>query len=510
VRPTTPAPSPTAASDAESDAVASLVQLGDKAFERGELEAAADRYERARAAQPGAVRPRIGLARVALARKQTDEARRIAEEAVARAPDHPDALFVLARAERASGDPDRARELLWEAVRNDALHVRAHAELAELTGRAPRTLPTQAGAVVQLAEQYPYDPWATLQAARALVRAGQPESAQKLLDARSWLAGIDPRPGLDGLQLLAELDPERAGRRVIAVHCYADETLRRDPAWEMRLRMLFAQASNSLLPILDTVFLPVTTRPFSSAGAVAAQRTPSPELSAIASAFRHSAGPLPANGIIASFTERRPPRRRGSVRLGQAEYFGRRMTVRLDPDQLESRILLHEILHLYGGVHIADDVPSLMNPRGKELQLDAANLRIARLTRARGFGPGGLERNVLEVVDPQELVQVLLNALRLNLHFRKLGIQDAREARKTSRVQAARQVRQAGALDQHLGDVSRLVARLELYQGYEASAARYFDVAAALYGPKSQRGRQAAERADQLWRRFESGASRAR
>ena len=148
-----------------------------------------------------------------------------------------------------------------------------------------------------------------------------------------------------------------------------------------------------------------------------------------------------------------------------------------------------------------------MNPGGKELQLDAANRRIARLTRLRGFGPGGLERNVIEVVDPQELVQVLLAALRLNLHFRKLGIQDALEERQTSRVKAARQVRRAAALDKHLGDVAHLVAQLELYQGYEASAARYFEVAAALYGPDSRRGQQAKRKAERLWYRFESGLS---
>jgi hypothetical protein len=489
--------------------VATLLELADSAFESGELAAAEGRYERALAVQPGAVRPRVGLARVALARGQTGEARRLTEAALAKAPGHADALYVLARVERASENDARARELLWQVVRRDPHHVRAHAELEELTGRAPRELPSDARAVVKLVEQYPYDPWATLQAARALVDANEPAAAARLLETQSWLAGIDAEPGFEGLRLLAQLDPQWAGRRIVAVHCYADEPIRQDPAWAMRLRLLFAQASVSLLPILDTLFLPVSVGAFQSAPAVAAQRTAWPDLSVIDTAFQQTAGRIPRDGIIAVFTQRTHPRARGGVRLGHAEYLGRRLVVRLEPGEVQSRTLLHEILHLYGGVHIAEDLPSLMNPGGEELQLDAANLQIARLTRTRGFGRGGLERNVLEAVDPQEFVQVLLAALRLNLHFRKLGIQDALEERETSRVQAARQVRQAAALDQHLGDVARLVAKLELYQGYEASAARYFDIAAALYGPDSRRGQQAAQKAEQLWHRFESGLSHA-
>jgi hypothetical protein len=489
--------------------VTSLVELGDRAFERGELDTAEARYERALATQPGAVRPRVGLARVALARGQAAEARRLAEDALATAPGHPDALYVLARIERASENPSRARELLWQVVRRQPQHVGAHTELQELTGPAPRELPGDPRALVKLAEQYPYDPWATLQAARAFVAAGKPAAAAKLLEAHSWLAGIDPESGLEGLQLLAQLDPHWAERRIVAVHCYADETVRPDPAWAMRLRLLFAHASHSLLPVLDTVFLPVSVGSFESAPAVAAQRTAWPDLAAIDTAFQQTAGRIPRHGIIAAFTQRTHPRALGSFRLGQAGYLGRRLLVRLTPGEAQSRTLLHEILHLYGGVHIADDVPSLMNTSGEELQLDAANARIARLTRTRGFGPGGLERNVLELVDPQELVQALQAALRLNLHFRKLGIQDALEERATSRVRAARQVRQAAGLDRHLGDVAQLVAKLELYQGYEASAARYFEAAAALYGPDSRRGQQATQKAERLWRRFESGSSHA-
>lgn len=491
----------------ESDAVSQLVALGDAALERGELAEAQHRYQRALEQQPGAVRPRLGLARVALEREQLDEAQQLAEQVLAASPESSEGLFVMARVERAGGDAERARSLLWRVVRSEPLHLRAHAELEAVTGSAPRKLPATPQARIALAERHPYDPWATLQAARALIAEGEPVEARRLLASRAWLAGIDPEAGLAGLELLARLDPAWAARRVVPVHCYADETVRRDPAWAMRMRALFAHASRALEPVLDVVLLPVTTGAFRSAPAVAAQKTAWPGLEAIDAAFEATAGRPPERGIVALFTERRPPRISGRVQLGHAEYFGRRMTVRLEPGELRSRTLLHEVLHLYGAVHISDDVPSLMNPYGEQMQLDAANHRIAQLTRVRGFGPGGVERNVLEPIDPQELAQALVAALQLNLHFRRLGIRDAVEARKTSRVQAAREARHAVALDQQLGDTASFLARLDLHQGYEASAARYYEVAAALYGPGSARGRRARASADQLWRRFEAGVS---
>lgn len=496
-------PGPPVAALEESDAVAQLMELGDAAFERGELAVSAQRYQRALERQPSAVRPRLGLARVALAREQLGEARRLAEQALATSPGESEALFVLARVERASGETERARSLLWRVIRSDPLHLHAHAELEAITGRASRALPGTAQARIALAERHPYDPWATLQAARALIGEGRPAEARQLLASRAWLAGTDPQPGLAGLELLARLDPAWATRQVVAVHGYADETVRRDPAWAMRVRALFANASQALQPVLDVVLVPVTLGAFRSAPDEALR----PSLGAIDEAFEATAGPVPRDGIVAVFTERSGPRVHGRVWLGHAQYLGRRMTVRLAPGELHSRTLLHEILHLYGAVHISDEVPSLMNPEGDAMQLDAANHRIVQLNRVRRFGPGGVERNVLEAVDPQELTQALIAALQLNLQFRKLGIRDAVEARKTSRVQAALEARDAVALDGQLGDAAHFLARLELQQGYEAAAARYYEAAAALYGPSSARGRRALDRAERLWRRTEAGVS---
>ncbi|MEN8184554.1 MAG: tetratricopeptide repeat protein, partial [Myxococcota bacterium] len=154
---------------AESAATASLLELGDQALARGELENAAKRYQRALATQPGAVRPRVGLAWVAVQRGQWEAARQRAEEALALEPDNADALVVLAQVERLDGHEDPARELLWRALRIDPRDPRAHTLLAALTGPAPRRVTLGAQDAVALASAHPYDPWATLQAARALV-----------------------------------------------------------------------------------------------------------------------------------------------------------------------------------------------------------------------------------------------------------------------------------------------------------------------------------------------------
>jgi hypothetical protein len=161
---------------------------------------------------------------------------------------------------------------------------------------------------------------------------------------------------------------------------------------------------------------------------------------------------------------------------------------------------VHELLHLYGGVHVSDDVPSILNAGGDAMQLDAANARIVSLVRTRRFGPGGLERNVLAVVGPGELADALAGALRLNLHFRRLGLLEAKQELGSSRFVAARRAREAGALDAHLGDVARILSLLREKEGRLSDAVRLLEVAAALYGPRSPAGRAAARRIDAILR----------
>jgi hypothetical protein len=234
--------------------------------------------------------------------------------------------------------------------------------------------------------------------------------------------------------------------------------------------------------------------PFSSSDAES-------QLASIEEAFLSSVRALPAAGIIAAFTERPVPQRRGKSRLGQAEYLGRRMLARLEPDQVESRTLIHEVLHLYGAVHINPDLDSIMNPSGASLNLDPANRKIAELLRGRRFGPGGAHANVLPFVDHGELTAALSQALRLNLQFRRLGVLEALEAKQDSRFLGARKAREALALDPDLASVARFVALLLAEQGRFASAARFMEAAANLYGPRSAEGREARARAELLLRR---------
>jgi Tfp pilus assembly protein PilF len=488
-QPPEPAPGHT-----ESELATRLVELGDLALARGEIDVAEMRFRRALEGDRQAPSPRVGLARVALARDDPDEARRFVGEALERAPDDADALVLLARLDRRAGDEAAARDLLERALRAQPLHLEAHAELAALTGRAQRRPSADAVEALRVADAHPYDPWARLQAARLLVAKGLREEARSQLADHTWFADLDPASGLAAFRVLQRLDERWARRRVVFVHCYADETVRRSPFWEMRLRAVWAALTAALDPVLGTAFVPVSLAPFSSSHAGS-------QLVSIQEAFLSSVRALPNAGIIAALTERPVPGGRGQWRLGQAEYLGRRMLVRLEPGQVESRTLIHEVLHLYGAVHINPDLDSIMNPSGGSLELDPANRRIVELLRGRRFGPGGVHANVLPYVDHGQLTAVLAQALNLNLQFRRLGVLEALEAKEDSRFLGARKARQAFALDPDLANVARFVALLLAEQERFASAAQFMEAAASLYGPRSAEGREARRLAENFWRR---------
>lgn len=478
----------------ESQLVVTLVELGELALGRGEIDVAEMRFRRALEADRDATSPRIGLARVALARDETDLARRFAGEVLARSPEHPDALVLVARLERGAGNPAAARQALEQALRAEPLHLEAHAGLVELTGRAPRRSSADLVEALRVAEAHPYDPWAQLQAARSLLARGFREKARSQLADHVWFADLDPASGLAAFRMLQRLDARWSRRRVVVVHCYADETVRESPFWRMRLRGIWASLSASLDPVLETAFVPISLAPFSSSGAGS-------RLAAIGEAFLSSAGTLPAGGIVVAFSERPAPDRRRPWRLGQAEYLGRRTLVRLEPGQVESRTLVHEVLHLFGAVHINPDLDSIMNPAGISIQLDPANQKIVGLLRGRRFGPGGVHANVLSLVDHVALTAALAQALRLNLGFRRLGILEALEAKESSRFLGARKAREAFALDPDLASVARFAALLLAEQGRFASATRFMEAAANLYGPRSADGRAARIHAAELMRR---------
>ncbi len=94
-------------------------------------------------------------------------------------------------------------------------------------------------------------------------------------------------------------------------------------------------------------------------------------------------------------------------------------------------------------------------------------------------------------VDHGELTAALAQALQLNLQFRRLGVLEALEAKESSRFLGARKAREAFALDPDLASVARFVALLLAEQERFASAARFMEAAANLYGPRSAEGREA-------------------
>jgi hypothetical protein len=164
-----------------------------------------------------------------------------------------------------------------------------------------------------------------------------------------------------------------------------------------------------------------------------------------------------------------------------------------------SHVLLHEVLHLYGAVHVAPDVASLMNPSGDATGLDRMNARIVRETRVRTF-QGDLERDVLDRIDLEATTLAYEDAMRANIAMRQAGLVEALQTAATSPVEARRNAARVREFDPHLGDVARFVAFL-LWRGDKpASAAILLETAAQLYGPQTVRGREAAAEAEGIWR----------
>jgi tetratricopeptide (TPR) repeat protein len=491
------APSAPAAA-ARPDLAAELVRLGEQAFEAGELAAAEDRFARALQADPASPAAQLGLGRTALARGDLASA----EERFTRALEEPstrvDARLGLARVSARTGRAAAAREHLERALEVDRWRADAHAELAAVTGTAPQAAltgpaprgPADLAEALRRAHAHPYDVAAGLAAASALAAAGRGAEAAQRAESLLWLADLDPKAAGDAWALLVRLDPRWREWRIVRVDSYADESVRDDPGWEFRLRLAWLGASQALGPLLRVRFVPATLQGFASRGTSAS-------LDAIAGAFRAQTPRVPEEGIVAAFTERAPLRAKGES-LGQAEFLGRRLAVRLEPEPGPSRVLLHELVHLYGGVHLADDVESLMNPAGGSSVLDPLNVRIILQLRQRRFR-GDLESDVLAVIDLEQTTRAYEDALRTNLFLRRAGLADAMQMATTSRFEARRTAARVRELDPHLGDVARFVAVLLWRRDNPATAALLLEMASQLYGPRTASGLRAAEEAERIW-----------
>jgi hypothetical protein len=344
-----------------------------------------------------------------------------------------------------------------------------------------------------MAEAHPYDPWALVRGAEVMARAGRREEAIGQLELAVWLFDLDPPSGRLAVRRLAALDDDWRDRHVVEVHVHADESIRSRPGWRFRLRSLLTRTSVALSRILDIQFVPVWIGGFSSA------QVPN-DLDAINAALGRSLRPGKGPGIRVGFTDRPLPPRCGTRKKGLAQFLGRRAMVRLEPEQSQSRVLAHEILHLYGAMHLVEDLDSLMNPTGDSTRLDQASARIVKAMRLRVFRTGDPRSDVLPYIDLAEAIAAYQQVLSVNLTFRRLGLEAAFRARRTSRYQAANQAREAVGMDGHLADVLKIVSSLLRADHRPAQALILLEAAARLYGPDTSRGRETWAEAESLRR----------
>jgi hypothetical protein len=343
---------------------------------------------------------------------------------------------------------------------------------------------------VHRALQHPYDPKALVAAAEALAARGRSELAVEYLERAVWLADLDPSAALTAIRRLYVLSDEWKRHRIVPVQLHVDESIRAQPGWQFQMRALWLAASAMLDSVLATRFVPIAVLPFDAGD------TPN-DLDSIHERFLAATRP-PAEGIFAVVTGRALPSGDAVYKKGVAEFLGRSLVVRVAPGVTQSRVLAHEILHLYGAIHVLGGVDTLMNPTGDSLALDAPNIRVVRSLRDRKFGPGGIEKNVLPSIDLGVTVAAYRAALSVNLDLRDADIKEAMQAPDTSSDQSEFRIQQATQLDTHLADAARLVAALMLADGQRVEALRLLDLSSQLYGPSTPRGRASAEKAKML------------
>lgn len=468
---------------------ATLVQLGNDALAKGDAVQARERFERALVADPGSAAARAGLGRALLAEGHSDEARAALEAGVAANPNDADVHLALADLAAQDGDAARSRSELERVLAIDPARIDAHQRLADRTGPAPAS----GGDPIALAEAHPYDPRVLLLAGEAQLARGNATGAREPLESALVLSDLDPASGQRAAALLQQSYDDWRARRIVPVHAYADEVLREDPAWRFQLRFAWHAVSQALEPLLGVRFVVVDQGAFQSAGAGF-------DLGPILAAGLRQHPEAPGSGVVFFATGRPVPRAAGAWRQGQAALLGNVLGVRLARGEVASRVLAHEVMHLFGAIHVNPEVESLMNPSGGALVVDPWNAAIVRATRSRAFGPGGIEANVLARVDRPATIAAYSQALGANVAMRNAGITAALDANQGSARAAATQARGAVQLDDHLGDVADLVAHLLLREGRPAGAVRAWESAAVLYGPDSAQGRRAQKNASAVLR----------
>ena len=463
-----------------------LSRLADAALAERELVVAEDRYRRWQRLDPRSAGPHIGLAKVALARGSRDDAEGHFRRAVEADPGSAEGWLGLA--DGVSGDPRRAVPYLEKALAADPGHPAVNEALAKLTGRAA-TRPRSLAEARKLAELHPYDPRILLDLGERLLEAERREEATSALEAVVTLADLDPAAARRSLQRLPEASRAWRGRRVVTVEVHADSGARAWRGWRFRQRALWSQISRDLDPALRTRFVVMRMHELEDAPA----GTSLDRLLDVVAARTHAAPP----GIVAAFRGEPTPRRPGANR-GVARYLGRHLVVRDAPGEEVVQTLAHEVLHLYGGIHVLDDLESLMNPSGDSREVDALNVRIAQVMASRGFAAAGVERDVLERIDLEAAAEAYRRALQVNLTFRKLGLDALVGDAKQLGPGARRAVEAEIGIDDHLADVARFASRLYWEIGERVQSVALLDAASQLYGVRSTRGRMARAQSDRL------------
>ncbi len=469
-----------------------LIQRGEVALARGDRDDARNRFERALQAAPHSAGAHTGLGKVAYAEGDDTAAIPLFRKAIELNPELADARLGLVRCLRRQGDIKSARTELEKAFVRNLRGPALQQEFAEITGAAPRRPVNSAQEAVQLASDYPFDPWAVFIAGEVAAASDQPEIAMQYFKSALWLTMANPQIGMQAFDRLQGLSEEWQERRLVPVHIWGDETIRADSAWQFRAIHLFRNLSQDSDPMVKTIFLPVSTHPFESGSGF-------PTLSNINQRFRESNPKIPGYGIVIILTERAAPDLPGeSWRLGQAQFLGRVMTVRLQPDELRSRVLAHELLHLYGGIHISPEAKSIMNPSGDSYKLDPINAAIFTNMRNRRFNNAGIEKNVFPWIDMQQAAKIYKKGLRLNLGFRNAGMIEARNDFSESPYVAAQRAQKAQQLDEHLISISNFLANLLLVQGERVEAIETLHLTRQLQGPNTSNGRKTQARIQRI------------
>ena len=482
-----------------SELVTQLLSLGNRALQKGQWAQAEDRFRRVLVLEPGAPEARVGLSRIRLARgevgKARDELGFFPDAAVGIEIDEVELAVSWAQIEVASGNREGARRVLYAAHRVAPLRYDIAGQLEVLSAKAPAATASDDKKRLKHAIDHHFHPASLVAGGQVALEQGDEAGARRWLEEAVWLADLDSDASRDAVAALGSFDTAWSQRRIVPVHVYADQKIRADPHWKSRVRLVWRALSVALDPLLAVAFVPVSLGPFATAQGHVSLRS-------IDEDFRATAGPLPPRGLIAVLTETPVPRRAGSWRLGQASFLGRDLIVRIDKGAIESRVLAHEILHVYGGVHVSDEVNSLMNPSGESLHLDPANVALARLTKARRFGRGGVSQTVLPHVDQGRLAGTYMEWLAFQLDVRRRGMANAEGEVETSRYIAAATARKSAKLDPHMADVAAFTGQLLLVMGEPEQAADLFVVAARLYGLRTARGREMVRRSEGIRKGF--------